>query len=103
MRWPGKVRIKARVHYEIVWVDQFIDSPDTRGECRFDTKQIVLLSGMADGPTFETLIHELLHAIEHEYKIQLPHKSIYAMESAVHAILRLNGWHPKPSRRKRGT
>jgi hypothetical protein len=103
VKWPNKVRIKARVHYEIVWTDEFVDAPDNRGECRFDTKQIVLLRGMADGPTFETLIHELLHAIEFEYEIKMPHASIYALEGAIHAILKYNGWYPKQPRKKRGT
>jgi hypothetical protein len=101
VKWPNKIRIKARVFYEIVWTDEFVDALDTRGETRFEYKQIVLLRGMSDAQTFETLIHELLHAIEHEYEIKLPHASIYSLEGAIHAILRLNNWYPKPSRRRK--
>lgn len=95
MKWPNKIRIKARVHYELLWVDSFIGCPDTRGECRFNTKQIVLLKGMSPGETLERFIHEVLHATEHEWDIILPHKSIYALEKAAHKILQLNGWLPK--------
>jgi hypothetical protein len=98
MKWPHKVRIKTRISYEIVWVDAF-DDTDCLGECRFEAKQIALLKGRSDAETFETLIHEVLHAIEYEYGVKLPHKSIYALEGAVHKILKLNGWYPKQKRK----
>jgi hypothetical protein len=93
MKLPSKVRIKARVSYEILWIDQF-DDPDCMGLCRFDTKQITLKKDMSLQETLETFIHELFHAIEFEYGIKIPHKSIYSMEGAVLKILKLNGWLP---------
>lgn len=91
MKWPHKIRIKARVSYEVVFVEAF-DDPKCLAECRADKRQIAIKSGMSDSETFETLIHETLHALEFEYGIEIPHKSIYALEGAIHKILKLNKW-----------
>lgn len=94
MKLPHKVRITQRISYEVCFVERF-DDPETRGECRFDTKQVLLIQGMPDSILFETYTHEVIHAIEHEYKIEIPHKSIYALEAAIPKILKLNRWMPK--------
>jgi hypothetical protein len=76
-----------------VWVDRF-DCENTLGECRFEYKQICLKKNQSDSEILKTLIHEMFHAMEFEYKIQLPHKAIYGLEDAVYKILKLNKWIP---------
>jgi hypothetical protein len=100
MKIPAKIRIKPRVTYQIVWVDEFASNPDHRGECWFDARTIALCKGMNAGLTMETLLHELLHAVAHEYEFEIPHKSIYALEGALHSILKLNGLIPRGAKFK---
>lgn len=88
---PARLKIKNKVVYEIVWVDSFAD-PDVLGECRFDTKQIVLKQGQSEREIMKTFIHESLHAMEFERGIKIPHKVIYQLEDAVYYFLFHNDW-----------
>ena len=91
MEFPTKIRITSKISYEIVWVPTF-DCPKTVGECRYESKQIVLRQGESPTNTFKTLLHEVLHAMEFEYKIDIPHKTIYGLEHAIERVLKLNSW-----------
>ena len=94
MKLPHKIRITSRVSYEICFVDRFEDG-STLGECRFHSRQIALLKGQSETDMVKSLIHEVLHAVGHEGKFDLPHKAIYALEHALHKVLTLNKWMPK--------
>lgn len=96
-----KTRIKHNAIYETVWIDQFeltVDGKKVFGECRFSDdvkpalRQIVLSSDQSDEEALRTYMHEVLHAIEIEYKIKLPHKVIDVLEKAFFRFLKLNGW-----------
>lgn len=88
---PARVKIKNRVTYEVVWVDSFKDA-GVLGECRFDSKQIALKSDESERETFKTFVHEVLHAMEFERGIKIPHKAIYQLEDAVFYLLFHNVW-----------
>lgn len=88
---PPHIKIKNKVVYEVVWVDQFKD-PEVLGECRFDSKQIALKIGVSERETYKTLIHEVLHAVEFERGVKLQHKAIYQLEDALFYILFHNDW-----------
>lgn len=92
MNLPHRVRITHKITYEVVWIDQFLDGPDTRGECRFDSRQIVICRNQTPRWILRTFIHEVLHAMEHELGIEMKHDSIYKLEEAVERICRLNRW-----------
>ena len=89
MKIPPRVRIKRGVVYEVVFIDQFKD-PDQLGECRFNEKQIVLLSKQSDKSMRESFWHECVHAIENEWGICLKHKDIYVLEKALERLFSLN-------------
>ena len=92
MKLPHKIRIKSKVAYEVVWAERIGDDETTLGECRYDTKQIVLKTGMSDTEVMKTLIHEVFHAMAFEYDIQIPHKAIYHLEHSVYKVIKLNKW-----------
>lgn len=86
MRIPSHVKIKNRVSYEIVWVDSFKSDTDkeiTVGEARPEHKQIALRKGQSEKALMKTLIHELIHCIEFERGIKIPHKTVYQLEGAI--------------------
>ena len=91
MKIPSRIKIKNKVVYELVWVDEFAD-PDTLGECRFDFKQIVLKRNQSERETLKTLFHELLHCLEFERNIKIPHKTIYQLEDAIYYLIFHNDW-----------
>ena len=97
---PHRIRLKPKVSYEIVYVDRF-DDPCQMGECRRtigknsyegSVRQIVLRSDLSKRAMLETLIHELLHAIEYEYNLPIPHALIHRLEKPLLKCLILNGW-----------
>lgn len=91
MKIPGFVKIKNKVVYEIVWVDEFKDA-DTLGECRFEPKQIALKNGLKNKLEFKCFAHEVLHAVCEERGIDISHKAIYQLEEAIYYLLFHNDW-----------
>lgn len=91
MKLPHKIRVTASQAYEIVFVDRF-ENLENLGECRFHSKQIALNKNQSKTEMEKTVIHELLHAVEFEHNITIPHETIYALEVALHKVLKLNGW-----------
>lgn len=92
MKIPPKIRIKARISYEVVWQELIADDPDCLGLCDPQKRIIYLKLGMSDAETFKTYVHELLHAMSAEHEFELPHRTVYALEEAIFRISRLNRW-----------
>ena len=90
MKIPAKVRLTGKVAYEVVWTDGL--GKDTCGECRYDSKQIILKNGLSQRLTTQTFIHEVLHAVEFEYGIPIPHTIVTQLDEALERVLRLNKW-----------
>ena len=88
---PPHLKIKNKVVYEVVWVDEFT-APDTLGECRFDKRQIALKIGQSDRQEFKSFIHEVLHAVCEERGIEVSHRAIYQLEEAIYYLLFHNDW-----------
>lgn len=92
MEIPSKVRITRRIHYEVLWVQEFHNCPDTLGECRPNEKQIVLKVGQTPDQLLKTFIHEVFHAFKFEYPSlkKLGHREIYGLELPIYNFLKLN-------------
>ena len=91
---PSRIKIKNKVVYELVWVDEFADS-DTLGECRPWASQIAIKNGQSDKQEMKTFLHEMLHAICEERGIKVSHRAIYQLEDALFYILFHNDWGKK--------
>ena len=92
LKIPPKVRVKARVFYNVVWQEIIDDKPDCLGLCDPNARTITIKLGQSDTETVKTFIHELIHAIEAEYETPIPHKITYTLEEGVFKVLKLNGW-----------
>jgi len=75
--------------YKVAWCD-VIDGKDTLGYCDDDAKVIYIKNGQTVADAFSTLIHELLHAMEHENKIKISHQGLYKFERAIFNFLTHN-------------
>jgi hypothetical protein len=91
---PSRIKIKNKVVYELVWVDEFAD-PDTLGECRPWASQIAIKNGQSDKQEMKTFLHEMLHALCEERGIKVSHRAIYQLEDALFYILFHNDWGKK--------
>lgn len=96
LRLPSQIRITRDIAYEVVFIKEFPQDPrskyTTYGECRYEEKQIVIALNQSKTEQIKKFIHEALHAIEYEYKIEIPHFIVHLLENAIFKVLKLNGW-----------
>ena len=84
MRIPHKVEIKPGIAYYVTYVDRF-DDPDQYGYCLgsdsdVGCRTIQIKKGLTPTMRARTFLHELLHAIDFEWGIKIPHRVIEALE-----------------------
>jgi len=96
MKIPHRIQITPKISYEIVWVDRF-DDVEMLGECRQGTRQILIKKGDDKEEEFSTFIHEVIHALSFENDINISHKAVYGLETAIATLLKLNKWEVKAS------
>ena len=63
---------------------------DTLGLCDATNKIIYIKMGQSREDIFKTFVHELLHAVEEEYCITIPHRIVYKMEDVARDLLAQN-------------
>lgn len=86
---PAHIRITKKASYEVLYTDEF--KSDHVGETRFDPKQIIIKKGLSPSEEASTVVHELLHAIDHEEPGKpLTETNILRMERGLHRAFRLN-------------
>lgn len=62
------------------------------GLCVGSSQEILLATGLTPKQRSETFWHELLHAIEFEYEIKIPHSLIYELEKPLSYIFMKNAF-----------
>lgn len=88
---PPQVRITRSIAYEVVYVDEFLKDKNQLGECRYDTKQILLRNGQSQTETFKTFLHETLHAVSFENKnLNLTERQVLILEDGLFRVMKLN-------------
>lgn len=87
-----KVRLTSKIGYEVLFVNEFPNDPKCLGECRYDSKQIVIKNDESNTETLKTYIHEILHAVSNEYGANLTETQVGKMENGIYNFFRLNGY-----------
>lgn len=86
---PNVIRITNKVSYELLFIDEFPDGK-TFGECRFNTKQIIINKNQSNTEMLKTVIHETIHAIALENDINLTESHVVGLEKGLFRVLKLN-------------
>lgn len=89
MKVPLQVTIK-NVVYDVLWIEQFPENA-FYGQCDGQKKQIIIQKGLSEKQTQKTFLHEVLHAIEMEHKIKIPHRLINQLETPLLRLFLENG------------
>ena len=88
---PREILVAPETTYDLNWRR---DMGTYRGQKvlgeAIDDGNIDLCQGRPMEETYETLAHELLHAFEYEWKIDIPHDLIYKMQGPLGFFLRHN-------------
>lgn len=75
--------------YQIRYIRKF-DDKKTMGECDPSKREIRIKTGLTPKQRFRTLIHEILHALEFEYDLDLKHKLVYDLEMPLYRLFKDN-------------
>jgi Zn-dependent peptidase ImmA (M78 family) len=81
-KYPKEVTI-GEATYKIRFVSTIQKDNNTLGLCDTSDYVIYIKRGLTPSETIYTFIHEVLHAIEAEYDVDLAHKHIYALERGI--------------------
>lgn len=90
--FPGSLNILGK-HWPVEWVShasEFSDGTDAAGETIFSRQTIRVMEGQAFDAERDTLIHEPLHAIDHDMQLGLKEKQVHRLASALYQFMRAN-------------
>lgn len=86
MKIPSQLLVRDQI-YTVKFVDRIRGVKRGRGKCSFESQTIWIKRNMTEPEQLVTFCHELLHAIEFEYEIDIPHGLIYALESPLAQVI----------------
>ncbi len=88
---PARLKIK-RVWWTVEVTDTWIyyGKQKCRGLCDGNTRTIYVYGGQRKKAVISTFWHEVLHAIDFTYGINIPHHVIYAIEGAMTDLIAKN-------------
>ena len=78
---PSRIMI-GESEYRVLWCHDLTDG--ISGLCTVGEPRVIVLNSRQDKDEYlPTLMHEILHAIEHEYRVKLGHGKIRRLEYAL--------------------
>jgi len=91
MKIPRQVLVKDQI-YTVKMVKEVPAKSDGKemevaGLCCPSEQILYIKTRMGKVETVRTLFHEILHAIEYEYGITMPHKLIYKLEAPLAQVI----------------
>lgn len=93
MEIPKKIKVNG-IDYEIELVEEFKDElhegAEYRGKVLFKENKIMLLNSYQTDDKFRTLLHEALHILEDDYKMELSEDTIRRIVSGLYQVLKDN-------------
>lgn len=85
----GKFLVKDEI-WHVKFVDKKRLPEDTWGICDPSTNEILILKTLSPTITFDTWLHEILHAIEFSYDLKIPHDLIVKLEEPIREFIKQN-------------
>lgn len=89
-RLPKKLKVRNKV-YKVRFVEE-LDDGKLAGLCDFEDQEIHVATDFGYNESESTLLHELLHAISHEYGFDLSENKVLSLEEAIYKTFLKNGW-----------
>lgn len=81
-QYPKKIYLRGEV-YSI----RFVKGLKSLGITNWSKNTIKIRAGMSRNETFRAFLHEVLHFLEFEWPIKLPHKTVYKLEKAIFQLI----------------
>ncbi len=83
--YPRQIQVGENI-WDIRFVQKLEDG-HTSGLCDPSENTIYVMLKQTPEERLKTVLHEILHAIEHEYQICIPHKLVYALEGPLAQLI----------------
>lgn len=90
--FPGSLNIMGK-HWPFEWVENssdFSDGNDANGETVYSRQTIRIKDGTHFDCERDTVIHETLHALDHELQLGLKEKQVHRLATGLYQIFRSN-------------
>tara|TARA_R100000808_G_scaffold18489_1_gene40494 strand:+ start:2000 stop:2305 length:306 start_codon:yes stop_codon:yes gene_type:complete len=90
----GERRIRIGSHE---WLLRFVDSIETDGDCtthgvcESSTRTITVARIASESWVLSTLLHEVMHAIEHTYEVRIRHQDLNLFADILAGVL-IDNW-----------
>lgn len=88
MTGPRSIKIIGKT-YAILFVDE-VDAEDSSGEHDLQKQEIKVKKAIHFELARDTLLHEVLHAVDEQLDLRLKHKQIHALAVGLLQVLREN-------------
>lgn len=88
MSRPTQIRVVGKT-YAVLFVDE-VDSEDSNGEHDLQRQEIKVKNAIHPELAMDTLLHEVLHAIDEQLDLRLKHKQVHALAVGILQVLREN-------------
>jgi hypothetical protein len=99
--WRIKDIPSSLVIRDNVWDVRFVKSIEgakkATGMADNDNKEILIVKGLGRYETIKTLIHEILHTFEFEYRLKIDHGLVYKLEEPILGFF-CDNWNYFPDR-----
>ena len=89
MKRPAKVKVLGKV-YAIQYTEGAPLADDDDGECDPSNQTITVRTGQSLECEQDTVLHEVIHAIENLQGLKLKHSDVVRLTTAIHALIRDN-------------
>lgn len=89
--FPKSLEINGN-EWQILFRKLIEGDPYCYGLCCFDTRTITIRTGLKPDERRKTFFHELLHAIDYEYNINIAHRLVYKLEGPLSDVFEQNCW-----------
>ncbi len=89
MKRPSAIRILGKT-FHIKYVSGRPLAEDEAGMCDSDAQTLYVCDGQSLQGEQDTILHEVLHALEHLLGVHLKHSDVVRLTTGLHALLRDN-------------
>ena len=91
MKIPHKINVLG-LTYDIIEQEDLVDGTGTSGQTWILKQKIFLDKKQCQQQKESTLIHEIIEAINSQLELELPHKTICALEAGIYQSLSDNNF-----------
>lgn len=92
MKIPDRIKIGG-IEYKIELIDEVMDDIHTAeyiGRVLYKENKIKILNSYSDEKKFRAMLHEIIHVLDDDYKIEIKEENMCRLEAGLFQVLKDN-------------